>query len=56
MARMAKSGLKPPIEMNADKPVRISQMANKRNPTFLVKFIKFSFYLGNPNGHFLFIR
>jgi len=48
MARMAKSGLKPPIEMNADNPVRMSQMANKRNPTFLVMFIKFSFLSRKP--------
>jgi hypothetical protein len=43
MASMDKSGLKPPIEMNADKPVRISQMASNRKPMFLVMFMKISF-------------
>lgn len=43
MARMAKSGLKPPIEMNADNPVRMSQMASNRKPIFLVMFMKLSF-------------
>jgi len=39
MARSARITPKPPIEMNADRPVRISQMANNRKPMFLVKFM-----------------
>ena len=39
MASMAKMTAKPPIEMNADKPVRISQIANNRKPIFFVNFM-----------------
>jgi hypothetical protein len=43
MARSARITPSPPIEMNADKPVRISHMANSKKPIFLVKFIEVSF-------------
>jgi hypothetical protein len=41
MARIARTGAKPPNPANADKPVRISQIANNKKPTFL--FMKASF-------------
>jgi hypothetical protein len=43
MARSDRITPKPPIEINADRPVRISHMANNKNPMFLVKFMKVSF-------------
>ena len=39
MASNARITLKPPSDMNADRPVRISHMANKRNPMFLLNLI-----------------
>jgi hypothetical protein len=39
MARIAKMTAKPPIEIKADKPVRMSQIANNRKPIFFVNFI-----------------
>jgi hypothetical protein len=41
IARIARTGPKPPSAANADKPVRISQIANNKKPTFL--FMKVSF-------------
>lgn len=43
IARMDRITAKPPSGMNADNPVRMSQMANNRNPKFLVIFIMLSF-------------
>lgn len=42
-ASSAKITPKPPNEMNADRPVRMSHMANNRKPIFLLKFIKVFF-------------
>jgi hypothetical protein len=39
MARIARSMPRPPNEMNADNPVRMSQMANNRKPIFFVNFM-----------------
>jgi hypothetical protein len=39
MARMDRITARPPIEMNADRPVRMSHMANNRKPIFLVIFM-----------------
>jgi hypothetical protein len=35
IARIARTGPKPPNEANADKPERISQIASNKKPTFL---------------------
>jgi hypothetical protein len=43
MARTDRITDKPVIAMNADKPVRMSQIANKRKPIFLVMFMIISF-------------
>jgi hypothetical protein len=43
MARIDRITAKPPIETNADSPVRMSQIANNRKPIFLVMFIIISF-------------
>jgi hypothetical protein len=40
MARMDRRTLRPPIDMKADSPVRISQIANNRKPIFFVKFME----------------
>jgi hypothetical protein len=39
IARRANTTDKPPNEMKADKPVRISQMANNRKPIFRLNFM-----------------
>jgi len=39
IARSARITLSPPIESKEKSPVRISQMANKRNPIFFVNLI-----------------
>jgi hypothetical protein len=44
MARSARITDSPPIEMNADSPVRMSQMDNNRKPMFLVIFKNYSFF------------
>jgi hypothetical protein len=40
MASTARITLRPPIDIKADRPVRISQMANKRKPMFLLNLIQ----------------
>jgi hypothetical protein len=42
MARRARTTDKPPNDMNADNPVRMSQIANKTKPIFLLNFIETS--------------
>jgi hypothetical protein len=51
MARIARITAKPPIEMNADRPVRMSQILNNRKPIFFVNFmvIILSFLLFREN-------
>jgi hypothetical protein len=39
IARIARMTAKPPNEMNADRPVRMSQIANNRKPIFFVNFM-----------------
>jgi hypothetical protein len=43
IASKARTTDNPPKEMNADNPVRMSQMANNRKPIFLLNFIVISF-------------
>jgi hypothetical protein len=43
MARIARITPRPLIGMNADNPVRMSQMANKRKPIFFVNLMMISF-------------
>jgi hypothetical protein len=43
IARSARTTAKPPNDMNADKPVRMSQIASSRKPIFLVIFTIISF-------------
>jgi hypothetical protein len=45
MARIARIGARPPIEIKADKPVRMSQMANNTKPIFLLNFMIVSFLI-----------
>ena len=50
-ARIARITAKLPNDMNADRPVRMSHMANNRKPMFLLNFMQVSFLLGvKTNG------
>ena len=40
----------PPIEMNADNPVKMSHMPNNRKPMFRLNFIRSSFSLKSENS------
>jgi len=50
MASIARRMPSPPREMKADKPVRMSQMANNKKPMFRVNFIRVSFLLSAKTG------
>jgi hypothetical protein len=39
MASSARITPKPPMDMNADRPVRMSHMANNRKPIFLLNLM-----------------
>lgn len=48
--------LKPPIEMNADRPVRMSHMANNRKPIFLLNLMQLLLKIGIRNSGLPFFR